>query len=152
MDTIRQIVKLKQVMQMWRSMTMSTHSRFDDSDESDSSRPRVPPGYFAVYVGAERRRFVIPTRFLNLPLFVSLLERAEEEFGLQMSGGLVLPCEVGFFERLVREIEKDEDVERMKGLDLNEVLRRFSDVGLDSCKEEKSSSCKVFTTPLLHKA
>lgn len=60
--------------------------------------------------------------FLNLPIFVSLLERVEEEFGLQMSGGLVLPCEVGLFKRLMREIEKDEDKERMKGLDLEEVF------------------------------
>ncbi|KAJ8616910.1 hypothetical protein MRB53_013096 [Persea americana] len=148
MDKIRQIVKLKQVMQRWR-FTSTTHLRLVDSGESEaesSSKPRVPPGFFAVYVGEERRRFVIPTRFLNLPVFVALLERAEEEFGLRTSGGLVIPCSVGFFERLVREIEKDE--ERMKGLDLEEVLRRFSDVGLDSCKEGKGSSCQVF----MHKA
>ena len=83
-------MKLKQVMQMWRSK--STHSRFDDSDESDSSKPQVPPGFFTLYVGDEQRRFVILTRILNLPVFMSLLERAEEEFGLQMSGGLVQWC------------------------------------------------------------
>ncbi|RWR86281.1 auxin-responsive protein SAUR71-like protein [Cinnamomum micranthum f. kanehirae] len=120
MDTIRQIVKLEQVMQMWRSK--STHSHFYNLNESDSSKPQVSPRFFTMYVGVEERQFMIPTRFLNLPVFVSLLERAEEEFGLQMSGGLVLPCEVGLFERLVREIEKDEGEERMKGLDLEEVF------------------------------
>jgi hypothetical protein len=37
--------------------------------------------------GQERRRFTVPTQFLNLPVFVGLLERAEED-GFQGDGSL----------------------------------------------------------------
>ncbi|MFS7981453.1 putative small auxin-up RNA [Helianthus anomalus] len=80
-NMIRKIVRLKQLVQRWRH--------------------RIPPGgSLAVYVGDEHRRFVIPTRFINLPVFASLLNKAEEAFGFQTTGRLVLPCQVEFLEKL----------------------------------------------------
>ncbi|RYR55366.1 hypothetical protein Ahy_A06g030601 isoform B [Arachis hypogaea] len=53
----------------------------------------VPKGYFAVYVGVEKKRFVIPLSFLNQPSFQQLLSMAEEEFGFtHPMGGLTIPC------------------------------------------------------------
>ncbi|KAI3814776.1 hypothetical protein L1987_14420 [Smallanthus sonchifolius] len=131
-NKISQIVRLKQVVQRWRRRL-----------PSDSS--------LAVYVGAEHRRFVIPTRFVNLPVFVSLLNKAEEEFGFQTSGGLVLPCDVVFFKKLLNVLERDE--RGFGALDLDDFTARFSDLAVDS-----SSSCKNATisdghsfTPLLQK-
>ncbi|KAA8535720.1 hypothetical protein F0562_030774 [Nyssa sinensis] len=140
-NKISQIVRLKQVMQRWKYMSLKSRSviSYDDDDSgSDSdlfsgsgSNRRIPSGSLAVYVGAERRRFVIPTRFLNLPVFVALLNKAEEEFGFQRSGGLVLPCEVGFFRELLKLLKRDE--QRFGGLGLDELLKFFSEVGSDPC-------------------
>ncbi|CAA2940410.1 auxin-induced protein 15A-like [Olea europaea var. sylvestris] len=58
----------------------------------------VPKGHFAVYVGEEHRRFVVPISFLNNPLFQELLHWAEEEFGYDHpTGGLTIPCTEDYF-------------------------------------------------------
>nr|KJB84265.1 hypothetical protein B456_N014500 [Gossypium raimondii] len=41
---------------------------------------KVPKGYFAVYVGENQKRFVIPVSFLSQPLFQDLLGMSQEEF------------------------------------------------------------------------
>ncbi|XVE93758.1 hypothetical protein REPUB_Repub01dG0222000 [Reevesia pubescens] len=59
---------------------------------------KVPKGYFAVYVGESRKRFVIPVSFLNQPLFQDLLSLSEEEFGYSHpTGGLRIPCDEDIF-------------------------------------------------------
>ena len=63
--------------------------------------PDVPHGFFAVYAGRERKRYVIPTSYLNHPAFFLLLEKAKEEFGFSQKGGLNMPFEVLLFERLL---------------------------------------------------
>ena len=59
----------------------------------------VPKGYIAVYVGeSEKRRFVIPISFLNQPLFLELLSKAEVEFGYDHPmGGLTISCSEDIF-------------------------------------------------------
>ncbi|KAK8563017.1 hypothetical protein V6N13_018436 [Hibiscus sabdariffa] len=53
----------------------------------------VPKGYFAVYVGENCKRFVIPVSYLNNPSFQELLSLSEEEFGYDHpTGGLRIPC------------------------------------------------------------
>ncbi|XVF45423.1 hypothetical protein PTKIN_Ptkin02bG0204700 [Pterospermum kingtungense] len=59
---------------------------------------KVPKGYFAVYVGENQKRFVIPVSFLNRPLFQDLLGLSEEEFGYNHpTGGLRIPCDEEIF-------------------------------------------------------
>ncbi|GLJ45010.1 hypothetical protein SUGI_0947430 [Cryptomeria japonica] len=60
-----------------------------------------PEGYLAVYVGAERKRFVIRTEHINHPLFRMLLDQAENEYGFQSFGPLTLPCEVSLFRKIL---------------------------------------------------
>ncbi|KAI3734368.1 hypothetical protein L6452_13836 [Arctium lappa] len=60
----------------------------------------VPKGHFVVYVGENRRRYVIPISFLFRPEFQNLLQRAEEEFGFDHDMGLTIPCEEQVFESL----------------------------------------------------
>ncbi|MFS7981458.1 putative small auxin-up RNA [Helianthus anomalus] len=105
-NMICKIVRLKQLVQRWW-------------------RRIRPAGLFAVYVGDEHRRFVIPTRFINLSVFVSLLNKAEEEFGYQSTGGLVLPCDVEFFKMLLSILKRDE--RRFGSLDLDDFMELFSD-------------------------
>ncbi|KAK9055303.1 hypothetical protein SSX86_026385 [Deinandra increscens subsp. villosa] len=155
-NKISQIVRLKQVMQRWRRRCITTASFTSDSeseiDYSFRRHRRIPSaGSLAVYVGSERRRFVIPTRFLNLPVFVSLLNKAEEEFGFQTTGGLVIPCDVVFFKRLLKVLERNDS--GFSTLDLDDFVAMFADLTIDSsahCKDN-SSSCRSFT-PLLQKA
>ncbi|KAF3794893.1 Auxin-responsive protein [Nymphaea thermarum] len=64
----------------------------------------VPKGHFAVYVGESRKRFVIPTSYLNNPTFQALLKRAEEEFGFEHHSGLRIPCNEDAFQALTAQI------------------------------------------------
>ncbi|KAL6335590.1 hypothetical protein AAG906_030721 [Vitis piasezkii] len=138
---INQIVRLKQVMKRWKTMSMKLrHAPSPDATDSETDtdieacKPRTPSGFLAIYVGSERERFLIPTRYVNLPVFVTLLKRAEEEYGFKFSGGIVVPCEVGFFRKVLEFLEKDE--KKFGSLELDEFLKIFSEVaGFDSsCK------------------
>ncbi|KAF3794895.1 Auxin-induced protein X15 [Nymphaea thermarum] len=64
----------------------------------------VPKGHFAVYVGDSRKRFVIPTSYLNNPTFQALLRRAEEEFGFEHRSGLTIPCNEDAFQKLTAQM------------------------------------------------
>ncbi|CAB4288096.1 unnamed protein product [Prunus armeniaca] len=84
-----------------------------DSDEDNGHSPEppadVPEGYLAVYVGPELRRFIIPTSYLSHSLFKVLLEKAEEEFGFDHSGGLTIPCETETFKYLLKCMENHQN-------------------------------------------
>lgn len=63
-------------------------------NEGNSGLPNdVLKGHFAVYVGENRSRYIIPISWLDHPEFRSLLERAEEEFGFNHDMGLTIPCD-----------------------------------------------------------
>ncbi|KAI3855446.1 hypothetical protein MKX03_025404 [Papaver bracteatum] len=65
----------------------------------------VPKGHFAVYVGENQKRFVVPISILNHPSFQDLLSRAEEEFGFaHRKGGLTIPCDEGTFTHLISNL------------------------------------------------
>ncbi|KAA8523364.1 hypothetical protein F0562_009787 [Nyssa sinensis] len=129
----RQILKLKEILQIWQyvapgpksnslcyrriheGISPTTNRRLRSSDiycDSDddgcpNSEPLldVPKGYLAVYVGPELRRFIIPTDYLSHPVFKVLLEKIEEEFGFNHSGGLTIPCEIETFNYLLKCME-----------------------------------------------
>ncbi|XP_057972046.1 auxin-responsive protein SAUR22-like [Malania oleifera] len=65
----------------------------------------TPPGFVAIYVGEERRRFVVPTGHLSHPLFRMLLEKAGDEFGFAQKSGLVVPCTVSAFRDVVAAVQ-----------------------------------------------
>ncbi|RVW77064.1 Auxin-induced protein 15A [Vitis vinifera] len=90
-------------------MRLRNSNVISDSDEDGCHSPEPPPdvpkGYLAVYVGSELRRFIIPTSYLTHPLFKVLLEKVEEEFGFDHSGGLTIPCEIETFKYLMKCME-----------------------------------------------
>ncbi|KAL3350847.1 hypothetical protein AABB24_023321 [Solanum stoloniferum] len=61
----------------------------------------VPKGHFAVYVGETdktKKRYIVPIAYLNHSWFQELLQKAEEEYGFQLSmGGLTIPCNEDVF-------------------------------------------------------
>nr|GMC85353.1 auxin-responsive protein SAUR50-like [Ipomoea batatas] len=60
----------------------------------------VPKGHFAVYVGENRSRYIVPISFLDHPQFQCLLRRAEEEFGFHHQMGITIPCDEMAFRSL----------------------------------------------------
>ncbi|KAF8697947.1 hypothetical protein HU200_035446 [Digitaria exilis] len=67
----------------------------------------VPRGCCPVYVGAERRRFVVPTAYLGMPVFRRLLEKAEEEFEFHYHGGaLTIPCDTEAFKYILLVMDR----------------------------------------------
>ncbi|XP_073274619.1 protein SMALL AUXIN UP-REGULATED RNA 10-like [Primulina huaijiensis] len=139
---IRQIVRLKGFLQKWQNVTLGPKDQqnhqvygggispaitrrligsnvYCESDEDSCHSPEPPPdvpkGYLAVYVGLELRRFIIPTSYLGDPLFKVLLEKVEEEFGFDHSGGLTIPCEIETFKYLLQCMENH----RKEQLDCN---------------------------------
>ncbi|MFS7944606.1 putative small auxin-up RNA [Helianthus anomalus] len=150
-NKIRQIVRLKHAIQRWRHRCITTASftstsTSTTSSDSETEGRRTPSaGTLAVYVGSERHRFVIPTRFLNLPVFLSLLKKAEEEFGFQTTGGLVIPCDVTFFKRLLQRLLQvlNRDDNRFSKLDLDDFTAMFADLNIDStghCKDVNNAN------------
>ncbi|KAK4258537.1 hypothetical protein QN277_004979 [Acacia crassicarpa] len=74
--------------------------------EATSMSPKVPKGYFAVYVGEEKKkRFIMPVSCLNEPEFQELLSMAEEEYGFDhRMGGLTIPCSEDIFINLTSRL------------------------------------------------
>eukprot|EP01018_Ginkgo_biloba_P019963 Gb_12167 [translate_table: standard] len=68
----------------------------------------VPKGHIPVYVGNDRCRFIIPITFLNHPLFRTLLEKAEEEFGFDHHMGLTIPCDKFVFKHFASRLGKED--------------------------------------------
>ncbi|KAG9134629.1 hypothetical protein Leryth_000964 [Lithospermum erythrorhizon] len=73
--------------------------------ESSPTNSKTPTGSFALYIGEERQRFVVPTSYLSHPLFKILLEKAYDEFLFENKSGLVLPCSVSTFQEVVNAVE-----------------------------------------------
>ncbi|ERN08529.1 hypothetical protein AMTRI_Chr11g98210 [Amborella trichopoda] len=67
----------------------------------------VPKGHFAVYVGKNHSRFVVPASYLKSPAFQHLLELSADEFGFEHRMGLVVPCDETFFRRLIDHLDKE---------------------------------------------
>lgn len=87
-EVIKQILK--------RCSSFGKKHGYDEQDLPED----VPKGHFAVYVGENRTRYIIPISWLSHPQFQSLLQRAEEEFGFNHDMGLTIPCDEVVFESL----------------------------------------------------
>ena len=73
-------------------------SYFPDLTSCSVPAPHIPAGCLAVYVGHERRKFVIPASYLTNTVFQSLLAKTAEEFGFRCDGSLRIACTPDVFE------------------------------------------------------
>ncbi|PIN13398.1 hypothetical protein CDL12_13979 [Handroanthus impetiginosus] len=96
---IRNIVRIRQMLRRWRKKAAMAASRAPSD---------VPVGHVAVMVGSSCRRFVVPTTYLNHPLFKKLLVQAEEEYGFSNTGPLAIPCDESLFEEILRYLARTE--------------------------------------------
>ncbi|WCJ32459.1 SAUR-like auxin-responsive protein family [Euphorbia peplus] len=78
-------------------------------NESKKELKDVPKGCLAILVGQgeEQERFVIPLVYFTHPLFMNLLKEAEEEFGFNQKGPLIIPCHVEDFRNVQGIIDKE---------------------------------------------
>lgn len=93
-----------------RSKSLATLTSLPTSTK-EKSKPKLkvaPQGCFPVYVGAEKQRFVIKTTHANHPLFKTLLEDAEMEYGFIKDGPILLPCDVNLFYKVLAEMDEKE--------------------------------------------
>lgn len=92
------IVKLKNVVE--RLVQIKGFSSAKKPYSEEYSRDCVPKdvkeGHFAVIAvdgyHEPTQRFVAPLMFLEHPMFRKLLERAEEEYGFDHEGAVMVPC------------------------------------------------------------
>ncbi|KAF5188657.1 Auxin-responsive protein [Thalictrum thalictroides] len=146
---IRQIIRLKEMLQKWQAITLgpknnngtqdeatiggippainkrlkNTYISCDSDEESCQSPeppPDVPKGYLAVYVGPELRRFIIPTSYLSHRVFKVLLEKTEEEFGFDHKGALTIPCETETFKYLINLLRSNPNADDLPDEDAEE--------------------------------
>ncbi|KAH6756133.1 SAUR-like auxin-responsive protein family [Perilla frutescens var. hirtella] len=97
-NKVCQTASLKQILK--RCSSLGKKNVYDE----DGLPVDVPKGHFAVYVGENRSRHIVPISFLSHPDFQCLLRRAEEEFGFDHEMGLTLPCEEVVFRSLTSMI------------------------------------------------
>ncbi|XP_034672615.1 auxin-responsive protein SAUR71-like [Vitis riparia] len=88
----------------WSSFSKSKPSKRSEVDKPKTKSPVPPKGYFPVYVGAQKQRFVIKTQFANHSPFQMLLEEAEQEYGYSNEGPVLLLCEVDTFNKVLAEM------------------------------------------------
>lgn len=120
-NKIRDIVRLHQLLKRWKRAALAPKPGKNNNGGGAS----VPKGFFAVCVGEEMRRFVIPTEYLGHWAFEQLLRKAEEEFGFQHEGALRIPCDVEVFEGILRLVgRKDEKAAMCYSSSEHEILCR----------------------------
>ncbi|WOG99379.1 hypothetical protein DCAR_0518727 [Daucus carota subsp. sativus] len=102
--------------------TLPSLPRSLSTKERKTNCKMAPHGCFFVYVGPEKQRFVIKTKYVNHPLFKVLLEDAENEYGFISDGPILLPCDVNLFYKVLAEMDdskcENEDYMRSKSCGL----------------------------------
>lgn len=103
--------KVKSINTTTRSGQGGSESTYNESllmSEADEAAmaTKTPTGTFAVYVGEERVRRVVPTSYLNHPLFRMLLDKSHDEFlCFEQKVMLVVPCSLSVFQDVVNAVE-----------------------------------------------
>ncbi|CAL9235724.1 unnamed protein product [Arabidopsis halleri] len=114
----KRIASFKNLAKKIKSINTTTRSGGEGGSESESTynesllmneavmETKTPTGTFAVYVGEERVRRVVPTSYLNHPLFRMLLNKSHDEFlCFEQKVMLVVPCSLSVFQDVVNAIE-----------------------------------------------
>ncbi|KAF8012607.1 hypothetical protein BT93_I0692 [Corymbia citriodora subsp. variegata] len=102
-NKLPQTAAIKQILKKCSSLRKRSSSGYSNDEEAGLPED-VPKGHFAVYVGENRSRYIVPISWLDHPKFQSLLQRAEEECGFNHDMGITIPCEEVVFQSLASMI------------------------------------------------
>ncbi|XP_074314608.1 auxin-responsive protein SAUR66-like [Silene latifolia] len=91
--------KLIKMAKKWQRMAVASRKRVS------WQKPVTDEGHFVVYT-TDGTRFMIPLTYLNTDIFRELLRMAEEEFGIDASGPITLPCDSSLMEYIISMIQK----------------------------------------------
>ncbi|KAL6317491.1 hypothetical protein AAG906_030244 [Vitis piasezkii] len=80
-----------------RRRRISLPRRNRDSSDRNCKMAVAHKGHFVVYT-IDKKRFVVPLRYLNHNILMELFKMSEEEFGLPAEGPITLPCDAVFME------------------------------------------------------
>ncbi|CAF1701648.1 unnamed protein product [Brassica oleracea var. botrytis] len=103
------IVKLKNVVERLVQIKGFSSAKKPCSEEygRDCVPKDVKEGHVAVIAvdgyHEATQRFVVPLMFLEHPMFRKLLERAEEEYGFNHDGALMVPCRPSHLRKILTE-------------------------------------------------
>ncbi|KAJ8563341.1 hypothetical protein K7X08_031793 [Anisodus acutangulus] len=92
-----------------RTMILSKSKSWDSSSKAKSTVVLAPQGCFYVYVGPEKEKFTIKAKYANHPLFKMLLEDAEMEYGYDIQGPILLPCDVNLFYKVLGQMNSEKE-------------------------------------------
>ncbi|KAK7349394.1 hypothetical protein VNO77_06727 [Canavalia gladiata] len=69
----------------------------------------IRKGFLPIKVGhgEEQHKIMVPVMYLNHPLFSQLLKEAEEEYGFDQQGTIIIPCHVEEFRYVQDLINRD---------------------------------------------
>lgn len=93
----------------------------------------TPQGCFPVDVGKERKRYFVGISYLNHPLIRALLERSDEEFGMDQTGVLTIPCDLESFEHVLWLVHSDPNPSSET---LEEVVKYYVSISQSYVNEE----------------
>lgn len=102
--------RLAVMARKWQKMAAGKRKRISytrsvvDEEDVDFSATNIK-GHFVVY-SMDHKRFVVPLKYLNNKVFKELLKWSEEEFGLNSSGPIVLPCDGVFLDYVISLLEE----------------------------------------------
>lgn len=103
------IVKLKNVVERLVQIKGLSLAKkpCSEEDNRDCVPKDVKQGHFAVIAvdgyHEPTQRFIVPLMFLEHPMFRKLLERAEEEYGFDHDGAVMVPCRPSHLRMILTE-------------------------------------------------
>lgn len=99
------VLKLKSVFEKLQKSLLLRRNKSSSSYYGDyDTTACVLEGHFAVIAEHEEeitKRFLVPLSCLNNSTFLSLLEKAAQEYGFDQHGALTIPCRPSELERLL---------------------------------------------------
>ncbi|XP_030523955.1 auxin-responsive protein SAUR50-like [Rhodamnia argentea] len=102
-NKLPQVAAIKQILKKCSGLGKRSSNGYNNNGGPGPPED-VPKGHFAVYVGENRSRYIVPISWLAHPKFQSLLRRAEEEYGFGHDMGITIPCEEVVFQSLASMI------------------------------------------------
>ncbi|XP_021848500.2 auxin-responsive protein SAUR64-like [Spinacia oleracea] len=111
--------KLIKMARKWQRLAAASRRRISWSKSLSEK------GHFVVYT-SDKRRFMIPLTYLKSEIFTELFRMAEEEFGVESSGPIMLPCDSSFMEYAISMIQRHVTEDMEKALIMSLATCRYS--------------------------